>query len=82
MMTVTLTRSVAEQKHLLHNNLVSVRVIKCLTDIGKSTMLQSQFIDVISDIPAVSDFINGRSEKWFFFQTVRDLYLNLFLTNI
>lgn len=42
-------------KYLVRNNLVSVKVSKCITDILESFMLPSQLIDTASIVP-VSGF--------------------------
>lgn len=47
-------------KTFIFYNLVSVWVNKYITKTDKNTMLLSELIDVVSDLPDVSDFIKNR----------------------
>lgn len=50
------------QTHLFQNNLVvGVSKHKYITDTVENVMLSSRLVNVVSDIPDVSDF---RSERW------------------
>lgn len=50
---------------------MSVRVNKCIKDTDESVKLSSQLINVVLEIPDVSDFINDRPENTPF-QTIED----------
>lgn len=52
-----------EQRHLFQNNRITIRV--SITGTNENVKLTSQLINVVSEIPRVSDFVNERLEMSF-----------------